>query len=64
MSIRNNINVQFDEETKQYYIHNDDTPGVYGLGEDMEVALEEYLSGIKDFILVSYKEKHGAKAFA
>lgn len=63
-NIRENINIKLDKETKQYYIYNDATPGVYGLGDTMEKALEEYLSSVKDFIIVEYKEKNETKVFA
>ena len=63
-TIRDNIKIQLDKETKQYYIFNDNTPGTYGLDDSMEKALEEYLSSVKDFIIIEYQKKHETMTFA
>ena len=51
------LQVDYDKETKQYYIINDLTPGVYGIWDTMEGALNEYFSALKDLVLTYFLDK-------
>jgi len=46
------IQIDYDKETKQYYVVNDLTPWVYGIGDSIEEALNEYFSALKDLVLI------------
>lgn len=44
--------IEFDKETKQYCVINDNTPGIYWIWDTKEEAVSEYLSSLKDMILI------------
>jgi len=50
--------IEFDNETSQYSLINDSTPGIFWLWNTKEEAIEEYLSALKDMILVSENIKN------
>lgn len=58
------VNIDFDEETKQFTLTNDETPWVYGIWETQEEAINEYLSCLGDLILVNNTKKYETKAIA
>jgi hypothetical protein len=58
------LEINFDKETNQYYVINDLTPGVYGIGNTKKQAIDEYFSALKDMVL-SYllKENDEVKTY-
>jgi hypothetical protein len=58
------VEFSYDEETRQYSLINDNTPWIFGVGETKEEAVSEYLSWLKDMILIDEKGKNEAKTIA
>jgi len=56
--ISQNLVIEFDNETSQYSLINDSTPGIFWLWNTKEEAIEEYLSALRDMILVSENIKN------
>lgn len=52
--IRQWIKISLDEDTNQRYVYNDNTPGVYGLGESKEEALGLYWEVLKESITADF----------
>jgi len=53
--------IEYDKETDQYYVINDQTPWVYGIWENVEDALNEYFSALKDYVLTYYLDVNYGK---
>jgi len=62
--INNWINIDFDNVTSQYSIHNDNTPWIFWLWDSKENAIKEYLSWLQDMILISHTKKNETTAVA
>jgi hypothetical protein len=58
------FDIEFDADTKQYTIINDYIPGVFGLWETLEDAIDEYTSCFKESILLTKKDDYESKTFA
>ena len=42
------LHIEFDSETKQYSVVNDQTLGIYGLWETKEKAINEYSQALEE----------------
>jgi hypothetical protein len=49
--------ITYDPDQQQYSIYNDATPWVYGIGETKPDAIQEYVSALQDFLLISYSKQ-------
>ena len=58
------FDIEFDIITKQYTIINDYIPGVFGLWDTIEDAIDEYTSCFKESILLTKKDDYESKTFA
>ena len=58
------VEFEYDEETQQYSLINNDTPWIFWVWEKKEDAVVEYLSWLKDMILVDEKGVNETKAIA
>lgn len=58
------VEIEYDKETNQYTLINNETPWVYWLWETLEDAVWEYLSWLWDLILINNSKKNDFKAFA
>lgn len=58
------MKIEFDNETNQYSVFNDLTPGIYGVWDTKEESIKEYISGLEDFIYVNFNIKNESKTFA
>jgi hypothetical protein len=58
------VEFEYDEETQQYSLINNDTPWIFWVWETKEDAVVEYLSWLKDMILVDEKGVNETKAIA
>ncbi len=63
-SLSNWIEIEYDEETKQYCLVNEETPWVYGIWETKQIAVDEYLSSLRELILINQAEKNEVEALA
>jgi hypothetical protein len=52
------VEIEYDKQTKQYCLINNDTPWIYWLWDTKDEAISEYLSWIKDMILVKQNSKN------
>ena len=48
------IVVEYDSDTKQWYIYNDNTPGIYSTWETKKEAFLQYLDVLKESIQVDF----------
>lgn len=62
--IANSVVFEFDNETNQFCIINDNTPGIYWIWNTKKEAINEYLSSLGDLILISDKEKNETMTIA
>lgn len=58
------VKFEYDKETQQYSLINNDTPWIFWVWETKEDAVTEYLSWLKDMILVDEKGVNETKAIA
>ena len=58
------VEFEYYEETQQYSLINNDTPWIFWVWETKEDAVVEYLSWLKDMILVDEKGVNETKAIA
>ena len=58
------VEFEYDEETQQYSLINNDTPWIFWVWETKEDAVVEYLSWLKDMILVDERGVNETKAIA
>ena len=49
---------EFDDETKQYSLINDSTPGIYWVWITKKEAVSEYISSFEDMILINEKRRN------
>ena len=52
------IKFEFDKETNQYSLINNETPWIFWIWETKEEAIEEYLSWFSDSILINENSKN------
>jgi hypothetical protein len=62
--ISNWVKIEFDTETWQYSIINDNTPWIFWIWDSLQEAVSEYLSSLWDLILINNAKQYGAKTFA
>lgn len=52
--LRSQLEVKFDQQTDQWFAVNDNTPGVYGVGETKQWALNLYLEVLKESVTADF----------
>ncbi len=56
--------IEFDVETTQYCVINDETPWVFWIWDTKQEAIDEYLSCLSDMILINNSKNYEVEAFA
>jgi len=58
------ITFEYDNETEQYSLINDETPGIFWIWDTKEKAIKEYLSWLQDSILINENMKNEISTIA